>query len=843
MIYTTNHPSGNSHGGTAVIIKENIKHYPLEEYKTDKIQATSVKIQDNGTETTLSAIYCPPRHCITTNDFTTYFGSLGTRYICGGDWNAKHVYWGSRLTSPRGRQLYATINNLGLCCASHGAPTYWPADPLKIPDLLDFFIIKNIPMSQLDVEECTDMSSDHTPVIINYHCKAVLNDYLKRLYNRNTNWDIYRAIVLKSINLNLPLKDADSVEATIESFNKTIHTAIHESTPLLKPKTTHNTYYSKFIKDKVSERRQLRKRWQHTKYPSDKKAFNRASEDLKKMICKADNERIQNQMARLTPHKDTNYSLWKMTKNFKRPKIHIPPIKTTNGRWARTELEKSQAYTEHLKTVFLPLPNKYPNHDKEVYEYLKTPLQMCLPLKCATPREVWEEIAKLNDEKTPGYDLIDAKLLKQLPRKAVIFVTTIFNACLKLSIFPAHWKIAQVIMVPKPGKPPHETSSYRPISLLPVMGKLLERILLNRMRIYLKDVIPPHQFGFREKHGTIEQIHRITDTISRTLENKQYCSAIFLDISQAFDRVWHEGLLYKIKKLLPHSFYLILNSYISDRCFEVRYNAEVGALNKILSGVPQGSILGPVLYLLFTADMPTNADTITATYADDTALLSVDENHIAASAKLQAHVYEMEEWLDKWRIKVNQGKSVHVTFTLKRQTCPPIKLHNENIPQADDAKYLGMHLDRRLTWRKHIWTKRKQLDTKLRSMYWLIGRKSHLSHESKVAIYKAIFKPIWTYGIQLWGTASNSNIEILERFQSKILRAMLNIPLYVSNKYIQQDLEINTVKQELTKHSKIYQKRISIHANELASKLEGTGSVTHSRLKRFSVPTLNERFQ
>ncbi|GBP64842.1 RNA-directed DNA polymerase from mobile element jockey [Eumeta japonica] len=227
-------------------------------------------------------------------------------------------------------------------------------------------------------------------------------------------------------------------------------------------------------------------------------------------------------------------------------------------------------------------------------------------------------------------------------------------------------------------------------------------MLLNWTRAHLSDVIPQHQFGFREKHGTIEQIHRITDIISRTLEFKQFCSAVFLDISQAFDRMWHQGLFYKIKKLLPHSFFPILKSYLEGRCFEVKYNNESSPLQKINSGVPQGSILGPVLYLIFTADIPTYEDTITATYADDTALLSVDKDSCTASAKLQAHVFKVENWLDKWRIRVNQGKSVHVTFTLRRETCPSIKLHNEEIPQAEDAKYLGMHLDRKLTWRKHI---------------------------------------------------------------------------------------------------------------------------------------------
>ena len=153
-----------------------------------------------------------------------------------------------------------------------------------------------------------------------------------------------------------------------------------------------------------------------------------------------------------------------------------------------------------------------------------------------------------------------------------------------------------------------------------------------------------------------------------------------------------------------------------------------------------------------------------------------------------------------------------------------------------------MHLDRRLTWRKHIWTKRKQLDATLRNMYWLIGKQSQMTTQSKLTVYKAILKPIWTYGIQLWGTASQSNIEILERFQTKTLRMIFNIPPYISNKIIYQDLKIPTVKQEITHYSNKYQKRLSKHQNDLALKLSGDGGLQFKRLRRHSVPSLLDRF-
>lgn len=130
-----------------------------------------------------------------------------------------------------------------------------------------------------------------------------------------------------------------------------------------------------------------------------------------------------------------------------------------------------------------------------------------------------------------------------------------------------------------------------------------------------------------------------------------------------------------------------------------------------------------------------------------------------------------------------------------------------------------MHLDRRLTWKKHLFTKRKQLGLKFQKMHWLMGKNSKLSIENKLLIYKSIIKPIWTYGIQLCGTACNSNIEIIQRFQSKVLRTIVNAPWFVPNSIIQRDLRITSVKDEIKNFSKKYKNRLSAHPNELAVEL------------------------
>jgi hypothetical protein len=165
---------------------------------------------------------------------------------------------------------------------------------------------------------------------------------------------------------------------------------------------------------------------------------------------------------------------------------------------------------------------------------------------------------------------------------------------------------------------------------------------------------------------------------------------------------------------------------------------------------------------------------------------------------------------------------------------------NIGLPHGNKVKYLGMHLDRRLTWAKHIKSKRKQLNLKVKRMNWLLGRRSTLPIEGKLLLYKAVLKPIWPYRIQLWGTASDSNIEILQRFQTKTLRSILNALQYISNHRIREDLQMNRVLSEIKKSNTKYLRKLENHSNALAVNLLDNSETTH-RLKRYTVLTLPGR--
>ena len=292
------------------------------------------------------------------------------------------------------------------------------------------------------------------------------------------------------------------------------------------------------------------------------------------------------------------------------------------------------------------------------------------------------------------------------------------------------------------------------------------------------------------------------------------------------------GLFHKLELLLSTEYSQILKSDLSDRYYRVKQEDEYSGLNPIKAGVPQRSVLGPGLYLIYTSDLPQPDGTTVATFDDGTAMMATGGDVEEATDKLQLAADEIHNWTRQWLIKLNEDKSTHVTVTNQRCHHIPILTNGKTIPHSQTAKYLGMTLDTKLRWKVHVKKKREELGLKYKHMYWLMGRRSAMSTNNNQVSCKQILDPVWTYGIQLWGSTGPSNNAIIQMFQNEVIRHIVDAPWYFRNADLHRDLNMVMVTVEIIRFAMKHEERLLHHENveaiqrldnsELLRRLKGT---------------------
>jgi hypothetical protein len=199
--------------------------------------------------------------------------------------------------------------------------------------------------------------------------------------------------------------------------------------------------------------------------------------------------------------------------------------------------------------------------------------------------------------------------------------------------------------------------------------------------------------------------------------------------------------------------------------------------------------------------------------------LSVHEEPDIAASYLQHHLSALQNWFEKWRIKINANKSCYITFILRKRPTIDVRSSGNQIPRKTEIKYLGMIIDSKLTWKQHVVKKQKQIDLTIKQMHWLIGRKSKLSVENTILIFKALIIPIWTYDVELWGCASKSNTSIIQSSQSKFLRMIVEAPWYVYYATLHADLSLSSVQDAIQQRSNKHHNKIKTQENPLLKTL------------------------
>lgn len=808
--------SDSPSGGVMLLVKKGIDQYQITT-KTKQLECVGIKLKNN---VVIISAYLSPNSKFDPNEFNSLL-NLGNSVLILGDLNCKHRDWNCMGCNTNGSLLnkYVQKHNINLIYPEKH--THIPSNNNLNPSTIDIALFKNINKgSSIDVIE--ELSSDHYPIIITFNNLPINTvEDSPKLNSKKTDWIKFRELIEDNLILKTKFQNNNEVDHCINQLSTIISQAYKNSTPTVKIRSPEQL--PSHIKQKIKIKNALRRKYQKTGNPALRTLQNKYTNLIKKEISDWTDQQWSNKLEKL---KTGDNTIWRMTKSLtKSKKCKIPPL-TKNNITATSDKEKADLISEQFfETHLLTRNMSTKSHEKEIINKKNNFLRRKINLKnvkLTSPKEIKKVTKKLKNNKAPGHDAITNKMIKNLSKKAFVQLTYIYNYAFNNSYFPIEWKKAVVLAFPKPGKDHTLPSSYRPISLLTGFSKILEILILNRLKntklldLHLKN----HQFGFRERRSTIKQLMRVVNDITHEFNKNRDTLMVLLDIEKAFDTVWHDGLLVKLAEMGTPSYLVNLAAnYLSEREFTVKINSSESQSRAVPAGVPQGSILGPIFFLIYINDMPGYTGTNLAQFADDTAVYTSSWDVVKAAERVSKHCTQLQKYFHKWKVKINEAKTEALIFTKKKHSktkIKDIKLFENNIHLADDARYLGVYLDTRLNFNTHSKKTLQKSQIQFSQLYPLLCKKSKINIKLKLLLYKMLIRPVFAYATPMWNNISNrKNIKKLQIFQNKCLRVIQAKPPWTKTSFLHKKSNIQYVEDYLSDLTKSFLESLSVEDQEL----------------------------
>ena len=397
-------------------------------------------------------------------------------------------------------------------------------------------------------------------------------------------------------------------------------------------------------------------------------------------------------------------------------------------------------FNTFLTNIGAELAKNIPNASRPFESYIKK-VDTTMPTDSLTINEVKEAFFSLKINKSPWCDEISFNVIKNCFSELNIPLKYLFDMSLESGIFPDKLKIARVIPLYKAGDPAN-ISNYRPISVLPCFSKMLERIMYNRLHKYLttEKILYPKQFGFQRGHSTEHAIVKLANQIYESFERNKYTLGVFIDLSKAFDTVNHSVLIKKLQMYGVRGVNLAwFCSYLANRkqYISLGHDRKTGTQN-ILCGVPQGSILGPLLFLLYVNDLPNSSVLEPIMFADDTNLFFEHTHLRILFSMVNNELKKIYEWFNANKLSLNVGKTKYSLFHKPSKTddlpllLSKVLINDKEIERVGSIKFLGVLLDEHLSWEEHIRYTEKKIAKNIGLLY---RAKPFLGKHSLLTLY------------------------------------------------------------------------------------------------------------
>ena len=648
--------------------------------------------------------------------------------------------------------------------------------------LLDNIFVKSLNMHVQSVIIYNDIS-DHFPIAI-HSINGLRSHDLPPVKQRNFenrsidnfNMELANENIWNEINILCETQN-DSTNA-YNCFLRIYSLAFDKHFPETTVKKNHwktplSDWMTKGLLKSCNKRSKLFKKYKLSNTPSDRQKYVMYRNKLKTIIEKAKKNYYYNKFKNLEGDMRKTWNLLgNLVKN--KPAKRIPDSFIVNGNLITDKIKIVNKFNDYFLNIGTELASKIPSTSVNIFKFLKRNSENFCSLYFTDAQEIKHIVSKLPSKMSFGYDNIPISIVKYSIAHIAEPLAKIINCSITTGTFPDKLKVAKVCPIYKNGDK-NCFENYRSISILPSFSKIFEKIVYIRLVKFLdlKKIIPDNQYGFRKGISSAMAITEMCNKITAATDRNEYSIGVFIDLSKAFDTINHKILLQKLEHHGVRGRVLDwFKNYLTNRKQYVFANGTSSNICDISCGVPQGSILGPLLFLLYISDIENCSDILSfILFADDTNLFYSSKTLTDLFNVVNSELSKLSEWFCVNKLSLNIKKTNYIIFGNRpipqNDAHLQLSLNDTIITQVFDTKFLGVYLDNKLTWKVHI----SHLKLKLSRGVGIMRRVQHIvPRKSLLMLYHTLIYPYLVYCCICWGAANKSILNGLFVLQKQAIR-------------------------------------------------------------------------